>query len=103
MLAFFGTSLGKFILGLLMPSVIAAVKAGVSAAWEKIPAWIQPLVSSALGAAAGAAATVAAGGADVATISAGAAVGAAGGASGKAVRDSARAAFPWMDDNKSDF
>jgi len=50
MLAFFGTSLGKFILGLLMPSVIAAVKAGVSAAWEKIPAWIQPLVSSALGA-----------------------------------------------------
>lgn len=90
MLAFFGTSLGKFLLGLLMPTVLAAVKSGVRSAWDKIPGWLQPLTSSVLGAAAGAAATVAAGGVTIEAIAAGAAVGAAGGASGKAVRDSYR-------------
>ena len=87
MLAFLGTGIGKFLLGLLMPIVVGAVRKGVGDVWEKIPSWMRPLVSSVMGAAAGAAVAASTGVVSTETVLAGAAVGAVGGATGKADRD----------------
>lgn len=88
----------KFGMGLVMPVVVGVVKAAAPGLWAKVPAWLQPLLSSVLGAiASGGASVVTDAAAGAASIAVDAVVGAAGGASGKAVRDSAKAMqMPWM-------
>lgn len=95
MIAFLGTTFGKILLGIIMPGVLAAVKAGAAQAWERVPAWLQPLVSSLLGAVAGATATAAAGATDGPSLLAGAGVGAGAGALGKAGRDAGKTLGMW--------
>ncbi|MFA6046928.1 MAG: hypothetical protein WC718_18235, partial [Phycisphaerales bacterium] len=40
----------KFGMGLLMPVVVGVVKAAAPGLWAKVPAWLQPILSSVLGA-----------------------------------------------------
>lgn len=89
----------KFVLGLVMPGVVAAVKAAAPGVWSKVPDWLRPLLSSVLGAvASGGTSLVTDAAAGAVSIAVDAAAGAAGGASGKALRDSAKAMkMPWME------
>lgn len=87
MFAFLGTGVGKFVLGLIMPVLIGAVKQGVPGAWEKIPVWLRPMVTTLLGAIMGSVTTLTSGATDLESVAAGALAGAAGGSLGKVGRD----------------